>query len=76
MAAKGVEFEDLQNPDIPQDEKKAMRGLSQNMGPDIAWFEDPASNVLAVMPGRLGFNLIISGQRPDHSLCRSAAAEL
>jgi len=26
-----------------------MRGISQNMGPDIAWFKDPAGNFLAVL---------------------------
>ena len=26
-----------------------MRGKSQNMGPDIAWFSDPAGNTLSVL---------------------------
>ena len=34
---------------IAQDEKGIMRGLSANMGPDIAWFTDPAGNILAVL---------------------------
>lgn len=32
-----------------QDVRGIMRGKSAGMGPDIAWFEDPAGNVLAVL---------------------------
>ena len=32
-----------------QDERGIMRGKAAGMGPDIAWFEDPAGNVLAVL---------------------------
>jgi predicted enzyme related to lactoylglutathione lyase len=37
--------------DMPgeQDGRGVMRGKSTGMGPDIAWFEDPAGNVLAVL---------------------------
>ena len=31
------------------DEKGIARGLSQNMGPDIAWFKDPAGNILSIL---------------------------
>ena len=31
------------------DDKGVLRGLSQNMGPDIAWFTDPAGNILSVL---------------------------
>ena len=34
-----------------QDGRGVMRGKSAGMGPDIAWFEDPAGNVLAVIEG-------------------------
>jgi len=34
---------------MPQDAKGVLRGLSANMGPDIAWFKDPAGNILAVL---------------------------
>ena len=34
---------------MPQDEKGVMRGLSENRGPDIAWFKDPAGNILSVL---------------------------
>ena len=31
------------------DEKGLLRGRAQNMGPDIAWFKDPAGNFLFVI---------------------------
>ena len=34
---------------MPQDEKGIMRGKSVGMGPDIAWFTDPAGNILSVL---------------------------
>jgi catechol 2,3-dioxygenase-like lactoylglutathione lyase family enzyme len=43
----GVRFE--QYPDIHQDEKGIAHGIAANMGPDIAWFKDPAGNILAVL---------------------------
>ena len=44
----GIVFERYDN--VPgQDEKGVMRGKAANMGPDIAWFKDPAGNVLAVL---------------------------
>jgi catechol 2,3-dioxygenase-like lactoylglutathione lyase family enzyme len=45
LAARGVEFERYEG--FPQDEKGVMRGN----GPDIAWFKDPAGNVLSVIGG-------------------------
>lgn len=51
LIAKGVEFEhydDLGNGAVP-DEKGILRGLAANMGPDIAWFKDPAGNVLSIL---------------------------
>jgi len=47
LKSRGVSFERYE--DMPQDEKGIMRGIAQNMGPDIAWFKDPAGNVLAVL---------------------------
>lgn len=35
----------------PQDEKGIARGKAANMGPDIAWFTDPAGNILSVLNG-------------------------
>ena len=43
LAARGVSFERYD--DFDQDEK----GISRGNGPDIAWFKDPAGNVLSVL---------------------------
>jgi predicted enzyme related to lactoylglutathione lyase len=43
LAARGVEFERYEGFD--QDEK----GISRGAGPVIAWFKDPAGNILSVM---------------------------
>jgi catechol 2,3-dioxygenase-like lactoylglutathione lyase family enzyme len=43
----GVKFERYAA--IPQDEKGIARGISQQRGPDIAWFKDPAVNILSVL---------------------------
>jgi len=34
---------------MQQDEKGIARGIASDMGPDIAWFTDPAGNILAVL---------------------------
>jgi len=34
---------------LPQDETGVMRGKAAGMGPDIAWFTDPAGNILSVL---------------------------
>ena len=47
LKSRGVSFDRYAG--MPQDEKGVMRGISQNMGPDIAWFKDPAGNTLAVL---------------------------
>jgi catechol 2,3-dioxygenase-like lactoylglutathione lyase family enzyme len=43
LAAKGVQFERYD--DVNQDE----RGIAHNEGPLIAWFRDPAGNILSVI---------------------------
>lgn len=45
LAERGVEFERYQGTEIETDEKGIFRGE----GPLIAWFKDPAGNVLAVI---------------------------
>lgn len=35
--------------DFPTDEKGIARGRSAGRGPDIAWFKDPAGNILSVL---------------------------
>ena len=47
LKSRGVSFDRYAG--MPQDEKGIMRGIAQNMGPDIAWFKDPAGNMLAVL---------------------------
>jgi catechol 2,3-dioxygenase-like lactoylglutathione lyase family enzyme len=47
LKSRGVSFERYKG--MAQDEKGIMRGISRKMGPDIAWFKDPAGNVLAVL---------------------------
>ena len=43
LAARGVSFERYEGFD--QDEK----GIARGMGPQIAWFTDPAGNILSVL---------------------------
>jgi predicted enzyme related to lactoylglutathione lyase len=45
----GVIFERYENMPGSQDKKGILRGLAANQGPDIAWFKDPAGNILAVL---------------------------
>jgi catechol 2,3-dioxygenase-like lactoylglutathione lyase family enzyme len=47
LTANGLSFERYEN--LPQDEKGIMRGIANNHGPDIAWFKDPAGNILSVL---------------------------
>lgn len=50
LAEKGVSFEHYKlEGGAEQDEKGVLRGRAANMGPDIAWFKDPAGNVLSVL---------------------------
>jgi catechol 2,3-dioxygenase-like lactoylglutathione lyase family enzyme len=46
LAGKGVTFERYEG---MTDEKGVARGISQNRGPDIAWFKDPAGNTLSIL---------------------------
>lgn len=49
LVSKGVVFERYDNMPAPQDERGVLRGKAANQGPDIAWFKDPAGNILAVL---------------------------
>ena len=49
LTGKGVVMEHFDNLPAPQDDRGVLRGLSAGMGPDIAWFKDPAGNILAVL---------------------------
>lgn len=46
LTRKGVTFEHYEN---MTDEKGIARGIFQHRGPDIAWFKDPAGNILSVL---------------------------
>jgi len=46
LSAKGVEFEQYEN---MTDAKGIARGIAAKRGPDIAWFKDPAGNILSVL---------------------------
>ena len=46
LTSKGVTFEQYDN---MTDDKGIARGISQNRGPDIAWFKDPSGNILSVL---------------------------
>ena len=45
LAKRGVTFERYDAPDIKTDEK----GIHRGRGPEIAWFKDPAGNILSVL---------------------------
>lgn len=45
----GITFEHYENLPAPQDEKEILRGKTAQQGPDIAWFKDPAGNILAIL---------------------------
>ena len=47
LAAQGVTFQRYEG--AYQDEKGIARGKAANRGPDIAWFTDPAGNILSVL---------------------------
>jgi hypothetical protein len=45
LVARGVSFEKYDE----VDDKGILRGRTLNRGPDIAWFTDPAGNILSVL---------------------------
>lgn len=49
LTAKGVGMERYDSMPGDQDEKGILRGKAAGMGPDIAWFKDPAGNILSVL---------------------------
>jgi predicted enzyme related to lactoylglutathione lyase len=50
LTKRGVRFEIYDLPDIKTDKKGIMRGK----GPTIAWFKDPAGNILSVLEQNSG----------------------
>jgi predicted enzyme related to lactoylglutathione lyase len=49
LEAAGIRMEHYELGQAKQDEKGILRGKAAKMGPDIAWFKDPAGNTLAVL---------------------------
>lgn len=45
LGKRGVRFEVYNEPDLKTDS----RGISRGNGPTIAWFKDPAGNILSVL---------------------------
>lgn len=48
LTQKGVSFEQYGG-EIKTDAKGVFRGAEQQKGPNIAWFKDPAGNILSVI---------------------------
>lgn len=48
LTAKGVKFEQYDIPNLTRNEK----GIYHGDGPTIAWFKDPAGNILSVLEAR------------------------
>ena len=51
LRERGVQFESYDG-DLKTDEKGIFRGGGQGSGPNIAWFKDPAGNILSVLEER------------------------
>lgn len=49
LSQSGVKFEHYDDESILQDNKGIARGIAANQGPDIAWFKDPAGNILSIL---------------------------
>lgn len=49
LNAKGVVTTIYDDPNLPTDDKGIVRGKAADRGPDIAWFRDPAGNVVSVL---------------------------
>jgi catechol 2,3-dioxygenase-like lactoylglutathione lyase family enzyme len=47
LVSAGVSFERYEG--MEQDERGIARGRAAGQGPDIAWFKDPAGNILSVL---------------------------
>ncbi len=48
LAGRGVRFESYEG-EMKTDEKGIFRGAARGEGPNIAWFKDPAGNILSVL---------------------------
>ena len=50
LVARGVRFERYDGPDVRTD----ARGIQRGRGPAIAWFKDPAGNIVSVIDAKAG----------------------
>ena len=48
LKSRGITFESYGG-DIATDEKGIFRGSDKNQGPNLAWFKDPAENIISVI---------------------------
>ena len=48
LTNRGIRFENYDEP-MKTDEKGIYRGKERGQGPNIAWFKDPAGNILSVL---------------------------
>ena len=49
LTARGVTLENYDSEAMQADAKGIYRGRAADMGPDIAWFKDPAGNIISVL---------------------------
>ena len=49
LKAEGISLETYDLPDLQTDADGVYRGKKAGQGPDIAWFKDPAGNILSVV---------------------------
>jgi predicted enzyme related to lactoylglutathione lyase len=49
LTQSGVHFEHYTDMPMQPDDKGVLRGLSAGKGPDIAWFKDPAGNIISIL---------------------------
>ena len=49
LSGRGVRFEYLNDPELNTDAKGINWGIRAGQGPNIAWFKDPAGNILSVI---------------------------
>lgn len=49
LVSKGVRFKRYDNLPAEQDDRGILRGKDAGYGPNIAWFKDPAGNILSLV---------------------------
>ena len=52
LVAAGIQMERYDQGEMRADAKGIYRGLASGHGPDIAWFKDPAGNILSVVQNK------------------------